>query len=197
MAADFNDPAWLRRERRLIRRARRGDREAFGQLYRAFAPALYRQVLLPRLADEAAAEDALAETFVTAWHRLDQFEQRGPSVFFWLARVAANKAIDVHRSRGRSDRAMDNLQRALAPLVAPAQGEEDEVLRRVDAAALRSRVSEVLARIHDRYRRAIELRFLEGLDRAACAERLQVKLGTFDVVLLRALKAFRKEWSDE
>ena len=61
MASEFQDPGWLKQERGLISRAKRGDREAFGALYRAFAGALYRRVLLPKLQDPAAAEDALAE----------------------------------------------------------------------------------------------------------------------------------------
>jgi RNA polymerase sigma-70 factor (ECF subfamily) len=52
----------------------------------------------------------------------------------------------------------------------------------------------VLERLNDRYRRAIELRFLEELSRESCAAALDVKLGTFDVLLLRALRAFRKDW---
>jgi len=48
--------------------------------------------------------------------------------------------------------------------------------------------------MNPRYKRAIELRFLEERTRQECADVLEVKLGTFDVVLLRALRAFRKEW---
>ena len=52
----------------------------------------------------------------------------------------------------------------------------------------------MLEAINPRYRRAIELRFLEDKSREECAGAMEVKLGTFDVLLLRALRAFRKEW---
>lgn len=197
MASEFQDPGWLKQERKLVSRAKRGDREAFGALYRAFAGALYRRVLLPKLQDPASAEDALAETFIAAWQRLDRFEDRGVSLFSWLARIAANKAIDIHRGRGRADRASANLERMLEPLLAPVPGGDDDLVRQIDAPALRARVAATLDRIRPRYRRAIELRFLQGLSRDDCAARLQVKLGTFDVVLLRALRAFRKEWDHD
>ncbi len=197
MAPDFRDPVWLRTERRLLARARKGDREAFGELYRAFAPALYRQVLLPRLADEATAEDVLADTFITAYDRLSRFEQRGVSLYFWLARMAANKATDVHRSRGRYGRALVNFERLLDPLVQPGGQGDEELVRRVDADELRRRVAGVLSRINPRYRRAIELRIMQGRARQECAGEFEIKLGTFDVLLLRALRAFGKEWTDE
>jgi len=197
VASEFQDPGWLKQERKLVSRAKRGDRDAFGALYRAFAGALYQRVLLPKLQNPAAAEDALAETFITAWQRLDGFEDRGVSLFSWLARIASNKAIDLHRGRGRADRAAANLERLVEPLLAPVPGEDDDLVRQIDAPALRAKVAEVLDRIHPRYRRAIELRFLQGLSRDDCAARLEVKLGTFDVVLLRALRAFRKEWDHD
>ena len=68
--------------------------------------------------------------------------------------------------------------------------------RRLDAAQLKARVEATLARINPRYRRALELRFLQGVSRPECAERLEVRLGTFDVLLLRALRAFRREWTE-
>jgi RNA polymerase sigma-70 factor (ECF subfamily) len=49
--------------------------------------------------------------------------------------------------------------------------------------------------LNARYRRAIELRFVEEFSREECAAALDVKIGTFDVLLLRALRAFRKEWT--
>ena len=59
---------------------------------------------------------------------------------------------------------------------------------------VRTLIEQVLETINPRYKRAIGLRFFEGRERADCAQELGVKLGTFDVVLLRALKAFRAQW---
>jgi RNA polymerase sigma factor (sigma-70 family) len=196
MGQDFRDPTWLATERQLVERARRGDRAAFGELYSVFAPTIYRQVLLPKLADPASAEDVLAETFISAFSRLSRFSDRGLSIYFWLARIASNKATDLYRSRGRAGRGLANLERLLEPLGQASVQADEDLMRRVDADGLRLRVAGVLERVNPRYRRAIEARFLEGLSRKECAEKLEVKLGTFDVLLLRALRAFRKEWTD-
>ena len=48
--------------------------------------------------------------------------------------------------------------------------------------------------INPRYKRALTLRFLEDRPRVECAELLEVKVATFDVLLLRALRAFRERW---
>jgi RNA polymerase sigma-70 factor (ECF subfamily) len=187
----LSDAEWLRRERDCLTRARAGDRDAFAEIYEAFARALYARVLMPRLGNPAAAEEALAETFRTALERLGDFDDRGKSVWFWLARIAVNKATDQYRTRARTGRALASYAR-LVPAdenAPPPSGRE--------AAELREAVDRVLARINPRYRRAIELRFFEEQPREICAQRLEVQLATFDVVLLRALRAFRAAWVEE
>ena len=81
--------------------------------------------------------------------------------------------------------------------VAIGEGERPGELaeRKQEAERIRTSVGKVLEGLNPRYRRAIELRFLEDRPRQECADALEVKLGTFDVVLLRALRSFRKEWA--
>ncbi len=188
------DPDWLRHERAFIEGTRRGDREAFGGLYRAHAPRLYRAVLLPRLGVRDAAEEALAETFRVALERIDLYVDRGGSIYGWLATIAANIATDMHRRNARGERALTNLA-ALVPewttLADRPDAAHDEAAR---MHTLRATTSAVLAAINPRYRRAIELRFIDARERVDCADAMELKLGTFDVLLLRALRAFRETW---
>lgn len=186
------DPDWLRHERAFIEGTRRGDREAFGALYRAHAPRLYRAVLLPRLGVRDAAEEALAETFRIALERIDTYADRGGSIYGWLSVIAANVATDMHRRNVRGERALTNLA-ALVPEWAADRPDaaHDEAAR---MQTLRSTTSAVLAAINPRYRKAIELRFIDARERVDCADAMELKLGTFDVLLLRALRAFRETW---
>ena len=58
----------------------------------------------------------------------------------------------------------------------------------------RGRIDEALAAIAPRYRDAIQLRLIEELPRDECARRMDVTTSTFDVVLYRAVRAFRKKF---
>jgi len=191
---DLNSNKRLRWERRCLDRARRGDRQAFAELYEAYAGPLYSRVLMPRLGNPQAAEDALSETFRTLLEKIDRFEDKGVSIWFWLSRIAVNKATDMHRVKGRTSRALASFESLLAPLRHGPDNPGVAVEDRDERRRLAARVHTVLESINPRYRRAIELRFLEDRPRQDCADALDVKLGTFDVVLLRALRAFRKEW---
>jgi RNA polymerase sigma-70 factor (ECF subfamily) len=184
----------LRWEDQCLARAKAGDRAAFGELYREYAPPLFARVLLPKLGNRPAAEDALAETFRVALERLHQYESRGVSFYFWLVRIAANKATDLHRVKQRTGRALTSLEELLGPLADAPDGPSKALEDKHEMARLRDRVSACLDALNPRYRRAIELRFFEEKERQECADLLEVKLGTFDVLILRALRSFRAEW---
>jgi RNA polymerase sigma factor (sigma-70 family) len=188
----FDDPAWLAQERQWLEALARGDTRAFDGIFQAFSGPLYRRVLLPRLGDPAAAEDALGETFRRAFERLARFEDRGKGLWPYLATIASNLAHDLHRERARRGRALASFESLLAPLVGegPLPGDGP------DQAKVREAVGRVLGAVNPRYRQAIELRFFAEHSREECARLLDVKVGTFDVLLLRALRSFRERWQD-
>lgn len=179
----------LTEERAVIERLQAGDRTAFATLYRWYGDRLFRQVIWPRVGDREAAEDVLRETFRIALEKIGTFTYDGRSVFFWLRRIAINRAIDVHRARKR-DRSLEDRVRA----------QPDDVLhqhpprpdRGLEVEDLRSQVEISLSRLNERYAAALRLRLLEDRPREECADLLEVKVGTFDVLLHRACKAFRK-----
>ncbi len=194
MEPDFTSEAWIATERALVARMREGDQRAITEIYRAFAPRLFARVLMPKLGNRQAAEDALSETFRVGIEKLDQFDHKGVSLYFWLSRIAANKATDMHRVKARTRRALTSFEQMLAPLRPSAPRPEKQLVEKERDALLKEHVQETLAAINPRYARAITLRFLEDRSREACAAAMEVKLGTFDVLLLRALRAFRKRW---
>ena len=181
-------------ERLLCERARGGDKTALAQLLRKHGPTLYRTVLLPRLGGEAAAQDALADTYVRVMERFDQFEWRGCGLYPWLRVIAMHIALDALRARRRESlfepadlaRAVDDAERELE------QGIDTEICERRDLEASRQRLERALGSINQRYALAIRMRILEEKTREAAAAALGVSVPTFDVVLHRALVALKR-----
>lgn len=190
--ADEHDPE-REEERRLCEQARAGDRPALGALLRKHGPLLYRSVLLPRLGSEAAAQDALADTYARVLERFHQFEWRGCGVYPWLRVIAMRIALDALRARKREtlfepadlSRAVDEAERDLH------EGIDTELCDRRDRQAARDKLDSALAAINQRYATAIRLRVLEEKTREEAAEALGVTVPTFDVVLHRALTALK------
>jgi RNA polymerase sigma-70 factor (ECF subfamily) len=184
-----HDSEW---EARCVERVRRGSRDAFAELYGTYAPRLYAQILLPRLGNAAAAEEALAETFRAALENLDRYQPQAGGFERWLTTIAVHKATDVHRERTRSGKAIASFEALVGPL---RDGDvEGRLVGLLDQGRLQAAVARTMAEILPRYRRAIELRVLEDLPRPDCARQMEITVGNFDVVLLRALRAFRAAW---
>src|ERR1700693_1006092 len=80
-----------------IARARAGDADAWGELYRDYAPAIFRfcRRALPTRED---AEDATMEVFMKLKVKLVQYDATR-SFSAWLYKVAANHCWDMLRRR--------------------------------------------------------------------------------------------------
>jgi RNA polymerase sigma factor (sigma-70 family) len=177
-------------ERAIIARLQRGDRAAFASLYEAYADPLYRSAILPHLPDPLAAEDVLRESFRRALENIHRFTSQDRSIFFWLRRIAINLATDVFRARTRDRRLTEAVMADPQPIIpdpdAPDRGVEQEDTRR--------EVEISLSRLNPRYAEVLRLRLIDEVPREACAARLGVSLGNLDVLLHRAVKAFREEY---
>jgi RNA polymerase sigma-70 factor (ECF subfamily) len=77
--------------------ARRGEREAFGRLYRRHAPAVYG-LALRVLGDAASAEDVAQDVFLSMLDKADTLREP-ERLRSWLKRAAANACIDLLRKR--------------------------------------------------------------------------------------------------
>lgn len=177
----------LSEEQAVIRRLQAGDRTAFATLYGWYAMPIYRSAILPRLPVPDLAEDCLRDTFRTALEKIGSFRIESRSIFFWLRRIAVNKAVDVHRRRKR-DKDLAKAVKAEAHLhVGPARPD-----RKVEVDDTRKMVEASLSNMNPRYAEALRLRLIEDRSREECAQIMEVSVGNFDVILHRATKAFRK-----
>lgn len=87
----------------LIKRARKGDAEAFGQIYDRYYDSVYAYVLR-QVGTPADAEDITAGVFLDVLEKLDGFRWRGAGFAAWLFRIARNDVLDHFRRRGTKAR---------------------------------------------------------------------------------------------
>jgi RNA polymerase sigma-70 factor (ECF subfamily) len=171
-------------EAELVRRARAGDRDAFGALVVQHQRTALRTAFAV-CGTESEAEDVTQEAFVKAFRALPRFRE-GEPLRPWLMRIVANEAKNRRRSRGRRER----LAVRAAAMVPGAPGStEDLALGSIKAAQLRA----ALARLDERDRAVIALRYFAGLSEAETASALDVPAGTVKSRLSRALDRLRLE----
>jgi RNA polymerase sigma-70 factor (ECF subfamily) len=114
-------------------RARAGDDDAFGLLFRRHAKAIYN-FLFRSTADWAAADDLLSIVFLEAWRRRDKELEEG-YVLPWLYGIAVNVLRNRRRSERRFAAAVRRLPEPEAePDFAPAAEERIDDERRMQQA---------------------------------------------------------------
>ncbi len=196
MASGAATAVELDEEQRLVEEAQRGNLDAMRPLLERYAPPLYGTVILPRLGDAATAEDVLRDTLATAVEKIGRFTWQGKSIYPWLRQIAINKVYDVHRASKRSRRLADAMAQELPSETDPEASPDAMMLAEEERRLHRARIEEALGELPARYRTAIQLRLVDELSRDECARRLEVTVGTFDVLLHRAVRAFRKKFGD-
>lgn len=163
---------------RLVERAQRNDRDAFGDLYRLYHGAVFR---LARFHLGSGAEDIAAETFLRAWVALPRYRNTGAPFVAWLYGIARHVVADELAARRRVE------PRAEPPEDSTNPG-PDERLGQDDRLAL----AMAIARLPQAQRRVVELKFLIGLSNAEVAKAFGKTTGAINAMQWRALRTLRR-----
>jgi RNA polymerase sigma-70 factor (ECF subfamily) len=168
----------------LVRRAQRGDRVAFEELYHRFYPAVAKR--LTHLLSPASPQvnDLAQDTFAQAFQNLHRF--RGDGHFcHWLLRIASNAARSSYRRERRSIfRLWDRPERQEA-VASPLQS-VDETYPTLQA------VHQALSKLSPNLREAVVLFELEGLSLAEMSADLGIPLHTAASRVRRGRERLRK-----
>jgi RNA polymerase sigma-70 factor (ECF subfamily) len=149
-------------------------------LYEENLAAIYRFVY-SKVGNREEAEDVTSQVFVKAVRHLDQARQ-AESIQSWLFQVARTTVADHWRRfyRLRLNSLDDLLD---AGWEGPRADHADTASQQADL-----RVQRLLARLPERYREVLTLRFLESLSIREVAERMGLSESNVKVLQFRALK---------
>ncbi len=168
----------------LVRKAIGGDTEAFGELYSVFAVRIYRYVFY-QVRNKMIAEDLTEEVFVKAWRAIDSCRGKETTFSPWLFRIAHNHVIDsLRRSRNNSSVEVENLP------------ERSDPTTRAEGELERHELIKLVARLPEKQRQVVILKFIEGLDNHEISRILGKGEGAIRILQMRALSLLR-EWLTE
>jgi RNA polymerase sigma-70 factor, ECF subfamily len=164
-----------RSDAKLVELARRGSREAAGELFSRHWPGAWRAAYAVT-GRRAMADDVAQDAFERAFAALSRFDERRPFAP-WLHRIVVNRSLDLLRSERRlvGDAELERLEwRDLG-------SGDDELLSAVAGLSLQRRI-------------VVVLRYGLGYSPLAIAELLDVPTGTVNSRLARALEDLRAQY---
>lgn len=164
--------AEVRPEIRLIERAVAGDREAFGEIYRLYAPMVHGIVLLR--VPYCETPDIVQEVFISAYQNLAKLRERN-AFGGWLASIARNRAAEFHREKR------------------PTEEMPEEMAGRRNPTPEAVEILDAIRSLPRAYRETLVLRLVEGMTGAEIAEKTGLTHESTRVNLHRGMDMLRNK----
>jgi RNA polymerase sigma-70 factor (ECF subfamily) len=177
----FSDRPFARQpdaeERELVIRLRAGDESAFETFAEHYIAGLYRFALRRLDNDRELTREIVQSTVCKVIEKLDTYRGEAP-LFTWLCACCRNEIAAHFRRAGRRPREVELV---------------DDVPQE-PAADTAELVHAALDRLPPTYARAMEWRYLDGLEVADVAQRLALTYKAAESLLSRARSAFREAY---
>ncbi|MFI9597896.1 RNA polymerase sigma factor [Nonomuraea sp. NPDC052265] len=158
-----------------------GPRSRFVEIYES----VYEPILgyvLRRCPHPEDAADVVAETFTTAWRRIDELPE-GDEARLWLYGVARRVLANHRRGEERHEQRTAALRERLAAFPALARSPEDEM----------SQMGKVFRGLSDDDRELLSLVAWEALDHGQIARVLGISRNAVRIRLYRARRRFARD----
>lgn len=180
----------------LVRRARDGESEAFGQLVRRHLNAV-RTVALAVSGNATDAEDVCQDAFAAALRRINYCR---PEEKFrpWLLAIARNRALDIRRrARVRAVESLDAVEEQVDADGALSGRHDPAPLRAAERADLRGHLAAAIATLTDVRREVLLLHDVDDWTHQEIAAHLGLAEGTVRSHLFWARRDLRARLSPE
>lgn len=166
----------------LVKLAKSGDAESFGEIYNLLIDRVYRFVYF-RVRTKEDAEDLSEQIFLKAYEGLNGYQEKGFPFEAWIFRIARNLVIDYYRTRRQIMDIND-------------VGEVKDNGKSPEDCAENSLTKEALlngiALLPASYQEIIILKFIEERENDEISQILHQPVGHIRVLQNRALKALRR-----
>lgn len=167
-------------EKELIKRAQKGEKEAFGLLYQKYFQKIYRYCKI-NLKNDELAKDICQESFVKAYKKLKDFKTEGQwSIQSFLFTIARNLMIDLSRKK-REERIEEYED------IQSSENLYDDFERKQNI----SRVRSVLEKLDDTDKQIVILRYFEEMSSIEVAKILNMKDGALRVRTFRVMQKIK------
>lgn len=169
--------------KKLIEKAKRGNREAFGKLYELYYSPVYRYIYF-RIQKKEDTQDLTQIVFLKVYESIENYEERGKEPLAYFFTVARNTVIDYQRKKPTL-KLLDTLnledEEKYSPEYFAQVNEETKI------------VDKAIQTLKGEQREVILLKFIAGLSNAEIAKQLGKTEDAIRQIQHRALKVLRKK----
>lgn len=179
-------------EKDLLERIRQRP-EHFSEIFKLYYKPIFGYVIR-RTGSFDDTADIAADTFLKAFHNINNFRYTGISIKIWLYRIATNEVNlyfrHKHKQSSIFERVITEDQKIFNNYIAEDRKEIETELQRHEQFLA---VLTELKTLPVKYQEVIALRYFEGRDNKEIAEILNINEGTLKSLLSRGLEKLRQK----
>ncbi len=173
----------LREIESLVRKAKNGDADAFGNVYDKFVLPIYRYVYYR--VSKSEVEDLTEMVFLRAWEKLKSYsKQRGNSFGSWLFRIAHNAVVDHYRAISKNETC------ELTEDIASEKVGLDPVVN-LENKFEQKKLIIALRELPELQQQVVILKFVNGFENDEIAQIIEKSVGAVRVIQFRALNRLK------
>jgi RNA polymerase sigma-70 factor (ECF subfamily) len=183
-------------ESALVRRARKGDLDAYNDLVRRYQERIYATVY-HMTSNHEDANDLAQEAFIKAYQALKSFKG-GSSFYTWVYRIAVNKTINFLKQRkNKAHMSLDDLDfnaehdPDLVSLIS-----EKTPRREIGLAELQEKLNAAMQKLSEPHRLVVTLHDVQGESHEEIAKIMDCNIGTVRSRLFYARQQLQALLSD-
>jgi len=161
----------------LIRKAKKGDTDAFGQLYESYFAPIFRYIYL-KVVDKEVAKDLTQTVFLKVFCSLNRYEEKNKNPLSYFFTVAKNTIIDYWKKK--KEKRLNELNLSLN-----FNNNFLEIENKIDNEKM---IFRAIKQLTEEQQEVIILKFIVGLTNKEIAHLLEKKEENIRQIQCRALK---------
>jgi RNA polymerase sigma-70 factor (ECF subfamily) len=180
----------------LVKKARRGDLEAYDELVRRYQERIYGTIY-HMTSNHEDANDLAQESFIKAFHALRSFKG-GSSFYTWLYRIAVNKTINhLKQRKNRIHMSLNDLDfntehdPDLVALISEKTPQRD-----INLMELQEKLNEAMLKLSEPHRLVVIMHDVQGMPHDEIAKVMDCNIGTVRSRLFYARQQLQALLSD-
>ena len=168
------------------------DPECYSVLIKRYEDKLKRYIQRITNISNDDAEDLLQDVFISAYENLNSFNQ-DLSFSSWIYRISHNKTVNNWK-KGKKTEGDISVEANL--FLVESFFNENSIELEIDQKAVTENIEKIFARMDEKYRQVLILKFVEDKDYKEISDILQKPMGSIATLINRGKKSFIKEFEE-
>lgn len=164
---------------------RAGNENGLRLLYKNYANTLHG-VAFRILNNEMYAEEAIQNTFLKVWNKIDQYDEGKSTLYTWMFNILKNASLDILRTQ--------KFQTERKTISFDYNVHNDKY---TDSKEFSLDVMKLLQGMEDKYAVVLEYLYLKGFTQSELSEELDLPLGTIKTRVKKAIEILRGKLDKE